>query len=102
MAHITGGGITENLPRMLPPGTQAVVDRSTWQVPAIFRWLQQTGNVPEDDMLRTFNMGIGLIFACSPDHAAAVLDDLAHGREPEAVRIGVVRQGGEGVRYIGG
>jgi phosphoribosylformylglycinamidine cyclo-ligase len=102
MAHITGGGITENVPRMLPPGTHAVVDRSAWKVPAIFTWLQQTGNVPDDDMLRTFNMGIGLILACAPDAAPAVLDELARGGESGAVRIGVVGQGVEGVRYIGG
>src|ERR671912_106748 len=61
MAHITGGGITDNLPRILPHGTAAVVDLSSWKVPALFRWLQMAGEVPVDDMLRTFNMGIGLI-----------------------------------------
>ena len=71
-------------------------------MPAIFTWLQQTGNVPDDDMLRTFNMGIGFILACAPDAAPALLDELARGGESGAVRIGVVRQGGEGVRYIGG
>ena len=63
MAHITGGGITDNLPRILPAGTHAVIDRASWRVPAIFEWLQQAGDVPADDMLRTFNMGIGLIVA---------------------------------------
>jgi phosphoribosylformylglycinamidine cyclo-ligase len=61
MAHITGGGITENLPRILPRGTAAVVDLSTWQVPPLFEHLQQLGNVDQDEMFRTFNMGIGLI-----------------------------------------
>ena len=102
MAHITGGGITENLPRTLPPGTHAVVDRSAWKVPAIFTWLQQTGNVPDDDMLRTFNMGIGLILACAPDAATALLDELARGGESGAFRIGAVGLGGECVWYIGG
>ncbi|MBB5326921.1 phosphoribosylformylglycinamidine cyclo-ligase [Edaphobacter lichenicola] len=61
MAHITGGGITENLPRILPKGIGALVDRASWTVPPLFEHLQQLGNVEEDEMLRTFNMGIGLI-----------------------------------------
>ena len=61
MAHITGGGITENLPRILPKGMGGVVDRAAWTVPPLFAHLQQLGNVEEDEMLRTFNMGIGLI-----------------------------------------
>jgi phosphoribosylformylglycinamidine cyclo-ligase len=59
MAHITGGGITDNLPRILPPDTAAVIDRAAWDVPVVFRWLQRIGTVPDDDMLRTFNMGSG-------------------------------------------
>lgn len=61
MAHITGGGITENLPRILPKGMGAQVDLATWQVPPLFEHLQKLGNVDQDEMLRTFNMGIGLI-----------------------------------------
>jgi phosphoribosylformylglycinamidine cyclo-ligase len=61
MAHITGGGITENLPRILPKGMGALVDRASWTVPPLFEHLQHLGNVEEDEMLRTFNMGIGLI-----------------------------------------
>jgi phosphoribosylformylglycinamidine cyclo-ligase len=61
MAHITGGGITENLPRILPKGMGAVVDLASWTVPPLFGHLQQLGNVAQDEMLRTFNMGIGLI-----------------------------------------
>ena len=61
MAHITGGGITDNLPRILPKGMGALVDLASWQVPPIFEHLQALGNVAEDEMLRTFNMGIGLI-----------------------------------------
>jgi phosphoribosylformylglycinamidine cyclo-ligase len=61
MAHITGGGITENLPRILPKGMGALIDRASWTVPPLFEHLQQLGNVEEDEMLRTFNMGIGLI-----------------------------------------
>ncbi len=61
MAHITGGGITENLPRILPRGTAAVVDLASWTVPPLFEHLQQLGNVTQDEMMRTFNMGIGMI-----------------------------------------
>jgi phosphoribosylformylglycinamidine cyclo-ligase len=61
MAHITGGGITENLPRILPRGTAAVVDLASWPVPPLFEHLQHLGNVEQDEMMRTFNMGIGMI-----------------------------------------
>jgi phosphoribosylformylglycinamidine cyclo-ligase len=61
MAHITGGGITENLPRILPKNISAEIDTASWPLPPLFVYLQQLGNVPQDEMLRTFNMGIGLI-----------------------------------------
>ena len=61
MAHVTGGGITENLPRVLPRGTAAVIERGTWPVLPIFEHLQKLGNVAEEEMLRTFNMGIGML-----------------------------------------
>jgi phosphoribosylformylglycinamidine cyclo-ligase len=100
MAHVTGGGITDNLPRILPHGTHAVIDRSSWELPALFRWLQRTGNVPEQDMWRTFNMGIGLIAVCAPEDELVVKDSLAAHGESDAVRIGEVRAGGEGVHYV--
>jgi phosphoribosylformylglycinamidine cyclo-ligase len=98
MAHITGGGITDNLPRILPEGCGAVIDRNAWEVPSLFRWLQRQGSVPDDDMLRTFNMGIGLIVICGRDDADAVLHLLARAGEPAALRIGVIEDGA-GVRY---
>ena len=98
MAHITGGGITDNLPRVLPEGRGAVIDRKSWQVPALFQWLQRQGGVPDEDMRRTFNMGVGLILICRPDAADAVIDVLAGAGERDAVRIGEV-QDGAGVRY---
>ena len=97
MAHITGGGITDNLPRILPDGTGAVIDRSSWRVPPIFQWLQRTGNVPDDDMMRTFNMGIGLIVAC--DNASA--DRLVEQLGPGASRIGHIVAGDRTVKYVG-
>jgi phosphoribosylformylglycinamidine cyclo-ligase len=61
MAHITGGGITENLPRVLPKGTAAVIELGTWPVLPVFEHMQKLGNVPQDEMLRTFNMGLGML-----------------------------------------
>jgi phosphoribosylformylglycinamidine cyclo-ligase len=76
MAHITGGGITENLPRILPEGTAARVHTSSWTVPPVFTWLQESGRVPPSDMMRTFNMGIGLIVAVAPTNADQVTSAL--------------------------
>jgi phosphoribosylformylglycinamidine cyclo-ligase len=99
MAHITGGGITDNLPRVLPDGTEAVVRNRSWTVPPLFQWLQRSGGVPEDDMLRTFNMGIGLIVVCAPEHAAQVMDDLARSGEAGSREIGTIEDGRRGVSY---
>ena len=77
LAHITGGGITDNLPRVLPHGTAAVVDAAAWEVPPIFRWLQQHGQVPIDDMMRTFNMGLGLVIVTARDKAEQLMEELA-------------------------
>jgi phosphoribosylformylglycinamidine cyclo-ligase len=99
MAHITGGGITDNLPRVLPQGTGAVVDPSAWEVPVLFRWLQARGAVPVDDMRRTFNMGIGMIVVVSPDEADAVVDALMAGGGAGTRVIGEVVRGDGSVRY---
>ncbi len=96
MAHITGGGITDNLPRVLPEGLQAHVDRASWTVPPVFEWLQQAGGVPDDDMRRAFNMGIGLVIVCAEGDAASVTSALA---SESPVRIGRVEPGGAGVVY---
>lgn len=76
MAHITGGGITENLPRVLPNGLNANVQLSAWQLPEIFVWLQEQGNVELADMLVTFNCGIGMIACVAAEDEAATLDIL--------------------------
>jgi phosphoribosylformylglycinamidine cyclo-ligase len=99
MAHITGGGITDNLPRILPENLEAVVDRSAWTVPAIFSWLQRTGNVPDADMFRTFNMGVGLILVCAAADAEPLLQKLRAAGESSATVIGSVRPGTGGVVY---
>ena len=101
MAHVTGGGITDNLPRILPAGVHAEIDRTAWEVPPIFRWLQATGGVAEADMLRAFNMGIGLIVACAEPDVSAILTAFADAGEQGAAVIGRIGAGGEGVRYAG-
>ncbi|MRG28460.1 phosphoribosylformylglycinamidine cyclo-ligase [Laceyella tengchongensis] len=68
-AHITGGGLIENVPRMLPEGCQAQLDKSSWEVPAIFRWIEEAGQVSEEDMFRTFNMGVGMVIAVPAEEA---------------------------------
>lgn len=78
LAHITGGGVTENTPRMCPDHLAPRVDRTAWQAPAVFNWLQDVGNITEDEMHKTFNMGIGMILAVAPakvDAAMAALED---------------------------
>lgn len=100
MAHVTGGGLTENVPRMLPGDMHAEVQRDGWSVPPVFRWLQRTGRVPDEEMLRTFNMGIGLVIACAASDADGVLGSLRASGEANARPIGVVRAGGQGVRYV--
>lgn len=76
MAHITGGGLTENVPRVLPEFTEAVIDTQSWQWPAVFKWLQEQGNVETSEMYRTFNCGVGMIVCVSQDQAAAAVEAL--------------------------
>jgi phosphoribosylformylglycinamidine cyclo-ligase len=101
MAHITGGGLTDNVPRVLPTGVRAVIDRSAWQPPPLFQWLQSVGSVPDEDMLRTFNMGIGFVVICGARGEGPVLGALTVAGEPRALRIGEIRAGREGVKYVG-
>jgi phosphoribosylformylglycinamidine cyclo-ligase len=100
LAHVTGGGITENLPRILPDGCGAEIDLAAWSVPPVFRFIQDRGGVGRDEMYRTFNMGMGLIIACTRNDAERVLDVVTGAGEPGAVRIGVVVSGDRAVRYV--
>src|SRR5687767_2661853 len=93
MAHITGGGITDNLPRVLPHGTAAQVRVSSWEVPPLFRWLQESGRVPFDDMMRTFNMGVGLIIVTAKEQAEALIEELAARGGKDARVIGEIVAG---------
>lgn len=89
IAHLTGGGFWENIPRVLPEGTQAAIDESTWQWPAIFEWLQQAGNVTRHEMYRTFNCGVGMIIALPADQASAAIARLNQAGE-QAWQIGTI------------
>jgi len=89
MAHITGGGLTENIPRILPPGTQARIDVTSWQRPEIFGWLQNNGHVAENEMHRVFNCGIGMVIIVAARDAARAMAFLADAGE-QARRIGEI------------
>jgi phosphoribosylformylglycinamidine cyclo-ligase len=77
LAHITGGGLLENIPRVLPPGTRALIDGDSWELPAIFDWLQKQGNVAKKEMLRTFNCGVGMVVCVAEADAESALEILA-------------------------
>jgi phosphoribosylformylglycinamidine cyclo-ligase len=101
LCHITGGGLTENLPRVLPVHLSAHIDLSAWKLPSIFAWLQKTGTIPEHEMLLTFNCGIGMIAVISENNAAAVTDALREAGE-EIFTIGSLADAGEKrVEYTG-
>jgi len=99
MAHITGGGLSDNLPRVLPEGTAAEIERGNWTPPPIFKFLQHHGGVPDGDAFRTFNMGIGMVVVCAAETTTAVLTQLEHAGETDAVVIGTVTSGDGTVRY---
>ncbi len=100
MAHITGGGITDNLPRVLPAGTAARVNRTSWRVPAIFRWLGESGRVPEYDLRRALNMGIGMILVVGKNDLDNVRKDLLNAGEANSMVIGDIVPGDPGVAYV--
>lgn len=91
MAHITGGGITENTPRVLPDNTVAQIDAKSWQLPKLFQWLQREGNVDIQEMYRTFNCGIGMVVVVAPEHAEQAMALLREAGET-VYRIGQVRE----------
>jgi phosphoribosylformylglycinamidine cyclo-ligase len=96
VAHITGGGFYENIPRALPEGLCAVIDKSAVCVPPVFSLIAQVGHIPERDMFNTFNMGVGMVMTAAPDGAQAVIDALAQNGEKASV-IGYLRAGDRGV-----
>jgi phosphoribosylformylglycinamidine cyclo-ligase len=97
IAHITGGGLMDNVPRVLPQGLAARFNGQAWTIPPIFQLIQQRGNVARDEMYRVFNMGIGMVVICSPEVVDQLIEQL-----PEAKVIGeVVKQAGEARVVIG-
>ena len=99
MAHITGGGLTGNVPRVLPEGCTARIDPDTWPVPPIFTFLRERGDVPVDEMYRTFNMGIGMALVCAKADVSRVIAKLIGGGEVGAAPIGEIREGSPAVEY---
>ena len=99
LAHITGGGLTENLPRVLPEGMGAEIDLDSWELPAVFGWMADTGGMAEAELLKTFNCGIGMIAAVAPDCADELTAILTTAGET-VTRLGTVTAG-QGVTYSG-
>jgi phosphoribosylformylglycinamidine cyclo-ligase len=97
LVHVTGGGFTDNIPRILPDNMEARIDIGSWTIPAIFKEIQKRAKISDGEMLRTFNMGIGLILVVAPGAASAVKKML-----PDAKAIGQVAKGLRGVRYVKG
>ncbi|MCF6139140.1 phosphoribosylformylglycinamidine cyclo-ligase [Pseudalkalibacillus berkeleyi] len=100
IAHITGGGFNENIPRMLPEGLSAEVELGSWPVPPIFSLIQSEGGLTQEDMLGTFNMGIGMVLAVKKEESDAIIRTLIEQGE-RAYRIGKVKAG-EGISFLGG
>jgi len=98
-AHITGGGITENLPRIFPKDCEAAIHRGSWKVPAIFHQIQKEGQIDEEEMYRVFNMGIGMIVVAASSSAKAVMNQAKRSGERAAV-IGEIRRGKPRVCYV--
>lgn len=94
IAHITGGGFTDNIPRIFPKGLGAVVNTNSWEVPSIFKWIQKSGRIEDSEMLRTFNMGIGMVIVANQEAASRILCE----GNTKAYLIGHVVEG-EGVIY---
>lgn len=99
MAHITGGGLPENLPRILPENCRAVIRKSAWEVPEIFRTMQQIGDIPDPEMYRTFNMGIGLIFVATPKVAGTLKTFIAENSDLQTFDLGTIQEGRPGVEF---
>jgi phosphoribosylformylglycinamidine cyclo-ligase len=99
LAHVTGGGLTENVPRVLPAGLGVRIDLDAWTLPPVFQWLMQAGGVAEAEMLRSFNCGVGLVLVVDPACVAALADLLGEAGET-VIALGRV-EAGQGVRYTG-
>ena len=99
ISHITGGGLYENVPRMMKAGLTARIQKDSFPVPPIFEIIQRSGDIPERDMYNTFNMGIGLVIAIPKDQIGHALDVLARAGEQSSI-IGTVVKGDAGVELV--
>jgi phosphoribosylformylglycinamidine cyclo-ligase len=100
MAHITGGGLTDNIPRVLPPGTAAKIDLGRWTLPPIFRYLRDRGEIVQPEMLRTFNVGIGMVVMVAENDLDEANELLSRAGEPPLM-IGEIAEGDRQVVFEG-
>jgi phosphoribosylaminoimidazole (AIR) synthetase len=98
MAHITGGGLTDNIPRVLPKTLDAEIDTASWQIPALFRFLMEKGGLGIDDARQALNLGVGMVLVVKADRAEAVLAEL-HANEEPAWVLGALKPGTGVVTY---
>jgi phosphoribosylformylglycinamidine cyclo-ligase len=99
LAHITGGGLTDNIPRILPEGTAVEIRKGSWPVLPVFELMKQLGNVSEPEMYRTFNMGVGMVIVCAPEHVERIREYVQE-RESECYEIGRVVSGNHEVSLL--
>jgi len=99
MAHITGGGIPGNLIRVIPEGLKAVIEEGSWEILPIFKWIEKEGNVPKEEMYKTFNMGLGMILAVSENDKAKTIEILEQNNEKPYI-VGYIEKGEKSVNII--
>lgn len=99
LAHITGGGLTDNIPRILPEGTSVEIRKGSWPVLPVFELMQQLGQVSEPEMYRTFNMGVGMVIVCAPEHVERIKEHVRQ-HETECYEIGRVHSGSNEVLIV--
>ncbi len=99
LAHITGGGLTENLPRVLPARARAVIERTAWSLPPVFAWLQEQGRIDEAEMLRTFNCGIGMV-VCVPEAAAEAASACLREQGETVIPLGRIEAAGSDTPFV--
>ncbi|MFT4929041.1 MAG: phosphoribosylformylglycinamidine cyclo-ligase, partial [Phenylobacterium sp.] len=99
LSHITGGGFWENIPRVLPDNSKAIVDGTSWQWPQVFNWIQDNGNISTHEMYRTFNCGVGMILVVAKEDLAQSLDILQQAGE-SAWHIGAIETAADGEEQV--
>ncbi len=99
LAHITGGGLLENIPRILPANVSVEIEKGTWETPPVFDVMRELGNVEESEMFRAFNMGVGMIIVCSPENKEKIVTHL-RGLNEKCFEVGRVIKGNKGVSIL--